>query len=52
MSCSIFCHGSTQNGVYTIGGSHLKTMSSIRMNTMPSQKEGVARPAIEKTLTK
>ena len=27
MSWARFCHGLTQNGVYTMGGSHLKTTS-------------------------
>jgi hypothetical protein len=47
----MFCHGFTQNGVYTIGGSHLNTISSPRMKTMPSQNDGVARPAMAKIRT-
>jgi hypothetical protein len=47
----MFCQGSTQNGVYTMGGIQRKTVRRPRIRTMPSQKEGVARPAIEKIRT-
>jgi hypothetical protein len=51
MSCARFSHGFTQNGVNTIGGIHLNTVSITRIMRMPSQNEGVARPAIENTRT-
>ncbi|MND07596.1 hypothetical protein D3C83_296740 [compost metagenome] len=51
MSCARFSQGLTQNGVKTIGGSHLKTMSITRIIRMPSQNEGMARPAMENTRT-
>jgi hypothetical protein len=37
--------------VNTIGGTHLKTISMVRIIRMPSQNEGVASPAIENTRT-
>jgi hypothetical protein len=51
MSCARFSQGFTQIGVYTIGGSHLKKISITRIIRMPSQNEGMARPAIENTRT-
>ncbi len=51
MSWARFCQGFTQNGVYTIGGSQRNTTSRTRMKRMPSQKDGVAWPAIEKMRT-
>ncbi len=48
MSCCRLSQGSTQNGVNIIGGIHLKTISIVRIMRMPSQNEGVARPAMEK----
>jgi hypothetical protein len=37
--------------VNTIGGTHLKTISIVKIIRMPSQNDGVARPAIENTRT-
>ena len=48
--CRNHCHGSTVNGTYPSGGTHLKKMVScsrscvIRFRTSPSQKTGIEIP--------
>src|SRR5438445_759683 len=43
MSCSMFCHGLTQKGVYTMGGSHLKMISRKKMSTATPRSVGIIR---------